>query len=206
MSAPVNHFTRARIQVSATLKGECLLQTTWRWPDPRGDVTIFVLAAIHSGLVMMSLSSFQLSCSVVSNSFATPWTAAHQDSVHHQLLELAQTHVHWVGDAIQPSHPLSGPSPPAFSLSQNDSVFQLVSPSHQVGKILVLQLQHQSFQWIFRTDFLYDWQLWSSCNPRESQESSPAPQFKSINSSVLSFLYSPSLTSIHDHWKNQSFD
>ena len=94
MSAPVNHFTRARIQVSATLKGEGLLQTTWRWPDPRGDVTIFVLAAIHSGLVMMSLSSFQLSCSVVSNSFATPWTAAHQDSVHHQLLELAQTHVH----------------------------------------------------------------------------------------------------------------
>jgi len=74
--------------------------------------------------------------------------------VHHQLLALAQTHVHWVSDAIQPSHSLSSPSPPAFSLSQHKDLFQWVSSSHQVAKVLELQLQHQSFQWIFRTDFL----------------------------------------------------
>ena len=75
-------------------------------------------------------------------------------SVHHQLLEFTQTHVHWVGDAIQPSHPLSSPSPPAFNHSQHQGLFQWVSSSHQVAKELQSQLQHQSFQWIFRTDFL----------------------------------------------------
>ena len=64
------------------------------------------------------------------------------------------------------------------------------------------QLQHQSFQCIFRTDLLYDGLVRSPCSPRDSQESSPTPQFKSINSSVLSFLYSTTLTSLHDHWKN----
>ena len=72
--------------------------------------------------------------------------------VHHQLLELAQTQVHWVSDAIQPSHPLLSPSPPALNLSQHQGLFKWVSSSHQVAK--VLELQHQSFQWIFRTDFL----------------------------------------------------
>ena len=74
--------------------------------------------------------------------------------VHHQLLELAQTHVHWVGDAIQPSHPLSSPSPPTFSLTQHQGLFQWVSSSHEVVKVLEFLLHHQSFQWIFRTDFL----------------------------------------------------
>ena len=74
--------------------------------------------------------------------------------VHHQLPELVQTHVHRVGDAIQPSHPLSSPSPPAFNLSQHQGLFQWVSSSHQVAKILEFQLQCQSFQWIFRTNFL----------------------------------------------------
>ena len=64
---------------------------------------------------------------------------------HHQLLELTQTHVHQVGDAIQPSHPLS-PSPPTFNLSQHQGLFQLVSYSHQVAKVLEFQLQHQSIQ------------------------------------------------------------
>ena len=126
--------------------------------------------------------------------------------VHHQLPELIQTHVHWVSDAIQPSHPLSSPSPPAFNLSQNQGLLLWLSSSHQVAKVLELQLQHQSFQRIFRTDFLYNWLVWSPCSPRDSQESSPIPQFKSINSSALSFLYGPTLTSIHDHWKNHSFD
>ena len=77
--------------------------------------------------------------------------------VHHQLPEVSQTHVHLVSDAIQPSHPLSSP-PPAFDLSQYQGLFQKVSSSHQVTKILEFQLQHQSFQRIFRTDFLsMDW-------------------------------------------------
>ena len=74
--------------------------------------------------------------------------------VHHQLPEFTQTHVHRVGDAIQPSHPLSSPSPPTFNLSQHQGLFQWVNSSHQVAKVLEFQLQHQSFQWIFRTDFL----------------------------------------------------
>ena len=74
--------------------------------------------------------------------------------VHHHLLEFAQTHVHWVSDAIQPSHPLSSPSPPAFNLCQHPRLFQWVSSPNQVAKVLEFQLQHQSFQWIFRTDFL----------------------------------------------------
>ena len=126
--------------------------------------------------------------------------------VHHQLLELTQTHVHWVSDAIQPSHPLSSPSPPTLNLSQHWGLFQWVSSSHQVAKVLEFQLQHQSFQWTLRTDFLWDGLIGTPCSPRDSQESSPTPQFKSINSSVFSFLYSPTLTSIHDHWKNHSLD
>ena len=118
--------------------------------------------------------------------------------VRHQLPELTQTHVHRISDGIQPSHLLSSPSPPAFNLSQHQG------SSHQVAKILEAQLQHQSFQWIVRTDFLLDGLVGSPCSPGDSQESSPTSQFKSINSLVLSFLYSPTLTSIHDHWKNHS--
>ena len=74
--------------------------------------------------------------------------------IHHQLPEFTQTHVHWVGDAIQPSHPLPSPSPPAFNLSQNQGLFKWVSSLHQVAKLLEFQLQHQSFQWTPRTDLL----------------------------------------------------
>ena len=74
--------------------------------------------------------------------------------VHHQLLESTQTHVHRVGGAIQPSHPLSSPSPPAFSLSQHQGLFRWVSSSHQVLKVLAFQFQHQAFQWTPRTDLL----------------------------------------------------
>ena len=75
--------------------------------------------------------------------------------VYHQILEFTQTHVHWVGDAIQPFHPLQvSPSPPAFSLSQHQGLFKWVSSSHQTAKVLEFQLQHQSIQWIPRTDHL----------------------------------------------------
>ena len=73
--------------------------------------------------------------------------------VHHQLPESTQTHIHWVSDAIQPSHPLLSPSPPALKFSQHQGLFKWVSSSHQVAKVLEFQFQHQSFQWIFRTDF-----------------------------------------------------
>ena len=126
--------------------------------------------------------------------------------VHHQLSELAQIHLYRVSDAIQPSHPLWFPAPPAFNLSRHQGLFQWVSSLHQLAKVLEFQLQHQSFQWLFRIDFHYHWLFWYPCSPRDSQESSPIPQFKSINSSVLSFLHSPSLTSIHDYWKNHSLD
>ena len=92
--------------------------------------------------------------------------------VYHQLSEFTQTHVHWVSDAIQPSHPLSSPSPPTFNLSQHQGLFTWVSSSHQVSKVLEFQLQRHSFQWIFRTDFLQDWLVGSPCSPRDSQESS----------------------------------
>ena len=117
----------------------------------------------------------------------------------HHLPELAQTHVHRVSDAIQPSHPLSSPSPPVFNLT-SIRVFSNES-LHQVAKVLEFQLQYQSFQWIFRTDFLQDWLIGSPCSSRDSQKSSPTPQFKSINSLALSFLYSSTLISIHDYWK-----
>ena len=120
--------------------------------------------------------------------------------VHQQLLEVTQTHVHWVGDAIQPSHPLSSSSSPTFNLSQHQGFFfHWVSSSHQMAKVLEFQLQHQSFQWIFRTDFHKDWLTWSPCSLRDSQESSLTPQFKNINSSALRFLYGPTLTFIHDY-------
>ena len=125
-------------------------------------------------------------------------------SVHHQLLEFTQTYAHRVGDAIQPSHPLSSLSPPAHNPSQNQGLFQwrvFFNSSHEVAKVLEFQLQHQSFQWTSRTDVLQDELVGSPCSPRDSQDSSPAPQFKSTNFSVLSFLYSPTLTSIYDHWK-----
>ena len=100
--------------------------------------------------------------------------------VHHQLPEICQTRVHWVSDAIQPPHPLLPPSLSAFNLSQYQGLFQWVSSSHQVTKVLEFQLWRQSFQWIFRADFLEDWLVWSPCSPRDSQASSPTAQFKSI--------------------------
>ena len=126
--------------------------------------------------------------------------------VHHQLLEFTQIHVHRVSDAIQPSHPLSSPSPPAPNPSQHQSLFQWINSSHEVAKVLEFQLQHHSFQRNPRVDLLQNGLVGSPCSPRDSQESSPTPQFKSINPSALSLLHSPTLTSINDHRKNHSLD
>ena len=86
--------------------------------------------------------------------FVTPWTTAHQSSLSITNSESTQTHVHRVSDAIQPSHPLSFPSPPALNLSQHQGLFKWVSSSHELAKVLEFQLQHQSFQWTPRTDLL----------------------------------------------------
>ena len=93
---------------------------------------------------MVQFSSVAQLCPTLCNpmDFSTPGLPD-----YHQLSEFTQTHVHWVGDAIQPSHPLSSPSPPALNLSQHQGLFQWVSSSHQVAKVLEFQLQHQSFQW-----------------------------------------------------------
>ena len=113
------------------------------------------------------------------------------------------------GPSSQWCHPAISSSVVAFSScpnpSQHQSLFQWVNSSHEVAKVLEFQLQHQSFQRNYRAD-LQNGLVGSPCSPRDSQESSPTPQFKSINYSALSFLYSPTLTSVHDHWKNHSLD
>ena len=158
---------------------------------------------IQSPALSVQFSSFAQSCLTLCDPVdcITPGFP-----VHHQLLGLSQTHVHRVGDAIQPSHPLSSPFPPSFSLRRHQGLFQWVTSSHQVPKVLEFQLPHQSFQSIFRTEFHSDGVVGYPCSPRDSQESSPTLQFKTINSSVCSFLYSPTLTSIHDYWKNHNLD
>ena len=155
---------------------------------------------------LQGLSSVAQSCLTLCNPMdcSTPGFL-----VHHQLLKLAWTHVHRVGDTIQPSHPLLSPSPLGFSLPQHQGLFQWVSSSHQVAKVLSF-----SFSICPSNDYsglislgLTGWiSLGLVESPRDSQEPSPTPQFKNINSSVLSFLYGPTLTSIHDYWKNHSFD
>ena len=126
--------------------------------------------------------------------------------VHHQFPEFTQTHAYRVGDAIWPSHPLSSPSPPAPNPSQHQGLFKWFNSSHEVAKVLEIQLQHQSFLWTARTDLLHNGLVGSPCSPMDSQESSPTPQLKSINSLVLSLFFGPALTSIHYDWKNHTFD
>ena len=109
--------------------------------------------SIKIKVLVTQFSSVQFSCSVVSDS-ATPWTVAHQAFLSitnsQSLLKLMSIE----SDAIQPSHPLSSPSPPAFNFSQHQGLFPWVSSSHQVAKVLEFRLQHQSFQGTFRTDFI----------------------------------------------------
>ena len=126
--------------------------------------------------------------------------------VHHQLPEFTQTHVHCVSDAIQPSHPLSSPSPlpsifPRIRVFSNESALCIRWPKYWSFSFNISPTNEHS-----RTDLLWNGLVGSPCSPRDSQESSPTLQFKSINSAVLSFLYSPTLTSIEGYWKNHSLD
>ena len=134
---------------------------------PRDLVNLLVLMELSAGQVIVGphksptseglISSVQFSS--VTQSCPTLCDPMNHSTpglpVHHQLLELTQTHDHWVNDAIQPTHPLLSPSYPALNLSQHEGLFQWVSSSHPVAKVLEFQLQYQSFQWIFRVDFLY---------------------------------------------------
>ena len=139
------------------------------------------------------LSSVQFSS--VAQSCLTLWNPMNRSTpglpIHHQLLEFTQTHIHRVSDAIQPSHPLSSPSPPAPNPSQHQSLFQWVNSSHEVAKVLEFQLPYHSLQRNPRADLLQNGLVGSPCSPRDSQESSPTPQFKSINSSALIFFTVP---------------
>ena len=117
---------------------------------------IFIACKHNSSHISNMTLFFKFQFSSVAQSCPTLWDPMDCGTpglpLHHQSLEFTQTHVHWVGDAIQPSHPLSSPSLPAFNLSQHQGLFKWVSSSHQVAKVLEFQLQHQSFQWIFKTD------------------------------------------------------
>ena len=128
----------------------------------------------------------------------TPWTIAHQASlsftVSWSLLKLMSIETVMLSINLILCFSLHLLS---LILPSLRVLLQWISPSHLVTKILELQLQHQSFQLIFRVDFLQDWLVWSACSTRNSQDSFPAPQFESINSLVLSLLYGPTLISIH---------
>ena len=126
--------------------------------------------------------------------------------VHQQLPEFTQTHVHQVGDAIQPSHPLSSPCPPAFIFSQHQVLFQWVSSSHQVAKVLEFQLQHQSFQWTPRTDLLrMDWlDLLAVQGTLKSLLQDRSSKGSSLQCSA--FFIVQLIHPYIDYWKNHSFD
>ena len=147
-------------------------------------------------------------CCLVAKACLTLWNpkdcSMPGSPVFHYFLEFAQIHVHWVGNAIQPSHPLLPPSLCTFNLSQHQNLFQWVGSSHQVAKELALQLQHQSFQWIFRTNPLGLGGLISAV--QGTLKCFLQYQSESINSLVLCLLCGPTLTSIHDYWRNHSLD
>ena len=149
--------------------------------------------------------SVQFSLSVTSYSLLYHGCSKPGFPVHHQLSELAQTHVHGVNDAIQLSHPLSSPSPPAFNLSQHQGLFKwvgsfqmswfFISGGRSIGASASASVLPRNIQgW-----FPLGWLVWSPYHPRDSQAPSPTPQFNSIISLVFSLLYGPTLTSIHNY-------
>ena len=131
--------------------------------------------------------------------FVTPWIAIRQ-----AFLSITISRSSLKITSIELSHPLSSPFPPAPNPFQHQSLFQWFNSSREVAK--VLEFQYHSFQRNPRADLLQNGLVGSSCSPRDSQESSPTPQVKSIKSLALSFLHSPTFASIHDHRKNHSLD
>ena len=126
--------------------------------------------------------------------------------VHHQLPEFTQTHFHQVSDAIQPSHPLLSPSPPASSPSQHQSLFQWVNSSHEVAKVLEFQLQHHSLQRNPRADLLQNGLVGSPCNPRDSQDKALAIPNIILPNRVLKFTKKFFKMKINEGNKNLNFN
>ena len=125
------------------------------YPGSRRGSAPVLVELISSGksdtLQTIQFSSVAQSCPTLCNPMNCSMPGL---PVHHQLPEFTQTHVHWVGDAIQPSHPLLSPFSPAPNPSQHQGLFQWVNSLHKAAKVLEFQLQHQSFQWTPRTDLL----------------------------------------------------
>ena len=167
---------------------------------------ISITSDTHMAPPLWQKVSVQFSHSVMSNS-VTPWITARQASLSitnsRSSLRLMSIELVMPSSHLILCHPLLllAPNP-----SQHQSLFQWVNSSCEVTKVLEIQLYYHSFRRNPRADLLQNGLVGSPCSPRDSQESSPTPQFKSINSSMLSLLHSPILTSIHDDWKNHSLD
>ena len=162
-------------------------------------------SALENKNIHIQFSSVQFRCSVISDSLSDPVDRSTPGlPVHHQLPKLAQTHIHWVGDAIQPSHPLLLPSPPTFNLSQHQDLSKWVSSSHQVAKVLEFQLQHSnehSGLISFRMDWLDLLAVQGTLKSLLQHHSSKA--------SILwhsAFFIVQLWPSILDYWKNHSLD
>ena len=170
----------------------------------------FRVSTIEVNIVLSSVQSLSLV-----RLFATPWTAAHQASLSinnsQSLFKLMST------ESVMPSNHVIVCQPlvflpsisPSFRVSSNGSVLLIRWPKCLSFSFSINPSNEYSGLISFRSDWLdllSDWLVRYPCSPRDSQESSPTPQFKSISSSALSFLYGPTLTSIHDYWKNCSFD
>ena len=148
--------------VNLDILSPCSLKWQWQWHDIFAAISlstdcITCCRYVESPGFSHMDHSMTFQCSSVTQSCLTlcdSTTAARQASLSITNFEFTQAHVHWVGDAIPPSHSLSSPSPLLFNLSQHQGLFQWVNSSHQLAQVLEFQLQHQSFQWIFRTDFL----------------------------------------------------
>ena len=193
------------------LKNPCIpgIKPTWSWcmifSICRWILFAIILLKIFASMFISDIGLFS-SVAQLCPTVYDPMNHSTPGLPVHQLLQFIQTHVHWVHDAIQPSHPLSSPSPPSPNPSQHQNLFQWVNSLHEVAKVLEFQFQHHYLQRNPRTDLLHNGLVGTPCSSRDSQESSPTPQFKSINSSALGLLHSPTLTSIHDHWKKHSLD
>ena len=151
------------------------------------------LQAKPDTLLLIQFSSVNQSCQNLCNPMNHSMPGL---PVHHHLPESTQTHVPWVDDAIQPSHTMLSPSPPALNLSQHQGPFQWVNSLHQVAKVLEYQLQHQSVHETQNWSPL-GWTGWISLQSKGSQESSPSTQIESTNSLASNLLCGPVLTFVH---------
>ena len=164
--------------------------------------------AIHSSTsYIYGFSSGQFSS--VAQSCPTLWDPMKCSTSGHpvqQLPEFTQTHIHWVGDAMQPSHPLSSPSPPAFNRSQHQGLFKWVSSLHQVANVLEFLLQLKYFPMNIQDWFPLRCTGWISLQSKGHSRVFPNTKVQKHQFLASQLSLSPTLTSIHDYWKNHSFD